>query len=271
MRGRHFGHEGRGGGRNGPGGFRGEMVDPAWDEEPLPPPSRWRNQEDWSDREPPPPRHWERDRERDRDVTPRGGGRGGDWSSGPSPRRPPPPPLPPRNERGSNRDRYGGRGDRGSDRRRSGDRGGDRDRERDPPPPRERERRTSEHRRSGGRWSDRKSPEPSGNQSNDNAAPVPPVESVPGPAESYPSPPTLTEGTEIVPNECPNDGPQLEEMPALNPVDQISDGLPPRSHSPPPPLSPKTSSSPPPPPQVDIDADADLTAPGTEEEPPSAD
>ena len=39
------------------------MVEPStwYEEEPLPPP-RWRQQEDWPDRETPPPsRHWERD------------------------------------------------------------------------------------------------------------------------------------------------------------------------------------------------------------------
>ena len=44
-------------------GFRGDMVEPStwYEEEPLPPP-RWRQQEDWPDRETPPPsRHWERD------------------------------------------------------------------------------------------------------------------------------------------------------------------------------------------------------------------
>ena len=44
-------------------GFRGDMVEPStwYEEEPLPPP-RWRQQEDWPNRETPPPsRHWERD------------------------------------------------------------------------------------------------------------------------------------------------------------------------------------------------------------------
>lgn len=268
LRGRQFGHEGRGGrGGGGGGGFRGDMVEPAWDEEPLPPP-RWRHQQDdWPEREPPSSRHWdrERDRDRDRDIPARGG-RGGDWSS---PRRPPPPPLPPRNERGSHRDRYGGRGDRGSDRRRSGsDR--DRDQPPPPPPPRERERRTSERR--SGRWSDRKSPDPS--QSTGNSQSVPATAPIPAPPAE----------NEVVPNENPstnsvNAGQQNETALIAHPTSlhhQESRAV----SSPPPapnashhksPLPP--ASSPPQPPTFSVSehADDDLTAPGTEEDPPSTD
>ncbi|XP_059350195.1 SR-related and CTD-associated factor 4-like isoform X1 [Daphnia carinata] len=253
MRGRHFGHEGRGG-RGGGGGFRGDIVEPAWDEEHLPPP-RWRQQEDWPDREPP-SRHWDRDRERDRDHSGGRGGRGGaDWSS---PRRPPPPPLPPRgHDRGqSSRDRYGGRGDRGSDRRRSGDR------DRDPLPPRDRERRTSE-RRSSGRWSDRKSPDPAA------AAPISgnSIQAVP-----LPVPAPIGEGSKKVPIPSDVREPSTDDgtsatfessvTPAVGDATTTS-----KSHSPPPPAS-----SPRPPPPTLPHADADLTAPGTEEEePPSTD
>lgn len=259
MRGRHFGHDSRGG-RGGGGGFRGDMVEPAWDEEHLPPP-RWRQQEDWSDREPPPPpsRHWDRDRDRDRDHSGGRGGRGGaDWSS---PRRPPPPPLPPRgNDRGqSSRDRYGGRGggDRGSDRRRSGDR------DRDPLPPRDRERRTSE-RRSSGRWSDRKSPDPA-------AAAVPTSSNN---NQTIPVPTPTGEGNKKVPIPCDvrepstDDGTSATFESSVTPaVGDASATTTSKSHSPPPPAS-----SPRPPPPTLPHADADLTAPGTEEEePPSTD
>ncbi|XP_046462197.1 SR-related and CTD-associated factor 4-like isoform X2 [Daphnia pulex] len=275
MRGRHFGHDSRGGrgGGGGGGGFRGDMVEPAWDEEPLPPP-RWRQQEDWSDREPPPPSRWDRDRDRDRDHSGSRGGRGGaDWSS---PRRPPLPPLPPRsNDRGSsNRDRYGGGsrggGDRGSDRRRSGDR------DRDPPPPRDRERRTSE-RRSSGRWSDRKSPDP--------AAPVPSSSSsstvpVPPPVPAPPPPPVENNDTVPIPGDAQDPpAPTHDADPSASSVCEsqsadpsvVDNATPATSVSRSPPAAPPASSPTPPPPTL-ASSDADLTAPGTEEEePPSAD
>lgn len=237
MRGRHFGQDG--GGHRGGGRFRGDVVEPAWDEEQLPPP-RWRQQDDWSEPQPP-SRHW--DRERDHSGG-RGGRGGADWSS---PRRPPLPPLPPRsNDRGpSSRDRYGngGRGDRGNDRRRSGDR------DREPLPPRDRERRTSE-RRSSGRWSDRKSPDPAA-----NTQAVPPL-----------VPAATVDDEKKVPTSCDGQEPITDGTSVESSVFPVVGDVSATSNSPPPPAS-----SPRRPPAMLILVDAELTAPGTEDEPPSAD